>query len=69
MSQVHTISLSNGLTPSIEVFCIDVSLPGQKEDSGWYYQMIIEGQEIGEPQGPFPSGDDAIQAARKLFVQ
>ncbi len=68
MSQIHTLSLSNGLTPSVEIFCIDVPRPSQKEDAGWYYQMSIEGQHIGEPQGPYPSDNDALQAVQNLFA-
>jgi hypothetical protein len=69
MSQVHTFSLENGLTPSVEVFCVDAVRSSQKADAGWYYQMSIEGREVGEPQGPFPSDQEAVRAARSLFVQ
>lgn len=68
-SKVWDFQVNNRLTPSIEVFCIYVLCADQKEDAGGYYQMSIEGQEIGEPQGPYSSDNDALQAARMLFVQ
>jgi hypothetical protein len=69
MTQIYTLSLNNGLSPRIEVFRIDADRLDQAEDAGWYYQMSVDDQELGDPQGPFRSDEDALRAASSLFVQ
>ncbi len=54
MSQVHTFSLDDDLTPSAEIFCIDAPCPNENGNVGWYYQMSVEGRDIGvSRKGPF----------------
>jgi hypothetical protein len=67
MNQIHAFKLTNGLIPTVEVFFIEAEDLGQKEDAGWYYQIAISGQEIGDPQGPYRSDETALNAARGVF--
>ena len=55
--------------PDIEVFCITSENPtewGPNLASGWYWQACFPGcLPDGEPNGPFPTPEEAIMDARR----